>query len=230
MELDLQVVIEGEVVVVRSQVLLHASKVFREMLQTPMVEGVPNQMWLTNKSKAEFKVFWSVLSWETPVTQENAIFLSVWASEYDVQSLKKWCELCIMRMPITCDALNHAVFHKLADREAQCVSAISGDIRAYLDEITEMGSKMLPAAMERLWPSICEAARVQVPFPEGFTAGHTFWPFVVRACNSIPSEKAAPWPQQLHAKRADPIQQVIMEETDQGMPKEITESPLEQAK
>merc|ERR1712129_595984 len=89
-------------------------------------------------------------------------------------SMKKWCELCIMRMPISCTALNHAVLHQLADREAQCVSAISRDIRAHLDEITEMGNKMSSAAMQRLWPSICQAACVHVPFPEGFNAGLAF--------------------------------------------------------
>lgn len=217
-EPDLRVVIEGGEVAVYSQVLLRASPVFREMLQTSMVEGVSNQMWLAGKSKAEFEVFWSVLAWETAVTEENAIFLSRWANEYEIKGLKKWCESCIMLMPITCAALNHAVLHNLAEREAQCVSAISVDIRPHLNELQEMGSEMSPAAMEKLWPSICKAASVHVPFPEGFNAGHAFWPFVLRACHSVPCEQATPWPEQLHAGPASVEQPGILHESNLGVP------------
>merc|ERR1711920_624778 len=59
-----------------------------------MGERANKEIVLADKKRAEFDVFWQILQpcSNTKVTNENILFLSCWADEYQVNNLRARCE------------------------------------------------------------------------------------------------------------------------------------------
>ena len=98
---DLQVIVEEETFEAHTLILATVSPVFRQMLNTSMSEGLWTQVKLPGKSKEEFKEFLDILQPKTTtkLTEKNVVFLSCWADEYQVETLKTSCEEFLMKTP-----------------------------------------------------------------------------------------------------------------------------------
>jgi hypothetical protein len=98
MDPDLWIVIEGEQVPARSQILMDASAVFREML---LIDDGSEQIELKGERRGEFDVLWSVLLHRSQLSVENVMFLTVWADKYQIEGLKGRCEIFLVKdMPV----------------------------------------------------------------------------------------------------------------------------------
>ena len=66
------------------------------MLNTSMSEGLQKQVKLPGKQKDEFAEFWGILQpmISTELTKDNVAFLTRWADEYQVETLRTRCEKC----------------------------------------------------------------------------------------------------------------------------------------
>ena len=61
-----------------------------------MSEGLQKQVKLPGKQKDEFAEFWGILQpmISTELTKDNVAFLTRWADEYQVETLRTRCEKC----------------------------------------------------------------------------------------------------------------------------------------
>eukprot|EP00971_Amphidinium_carterae_P012141 239122-Amphidinium_carterae.1 len=124
-------------------------------------------MSLPGKKKGEFHFFLEAIQpfSEVRLTAETSQFLSRWADEYGVDGLKKRCEDVLMQEPVTVDHLLHAVVCNLCRRVEQCYGTIIANIHDYIDDLAALGASFPPEILQRLWPTLCQAAGVEEDMP-----------------------------------------------------------------
>lgn len=192
-EPDLAVDIDGEQVMVNSFVLMVASPVFRQMLQTPMEEHHTGEIKLPGKSRSEFAVFVDSLQLATmkPLTNESAVFLSVWANEYDVAALTEMCENhMIAHMPVDAntfeECFGHAMQHNLPRRASQCIAVAKKELPQFMN-IDRIRALIVSDSnlFKEVWPEICKAAGLAhtmgLQDPPAQEIIESMWPFVCTA-------------------------------------------------
>ena len=184
---DLSVVVEDEKFEVHSVIFAMVSPVFRAMLAAPMAERMNKEIFLPDKKKEEFRVFWNVLQpmSTTALTKDNAEFLSRWAEEYQVSLLKTRCEDFMMEhSKVDVAGVQHALRYGLPRRFAQCIREISADLPQHMDELTRLGKDMPEELLQRLWPSICEKAGIPLFDMPALEKVHSMWPFIEASVRS----------------------------------------------
>ena len=184
---DLQVIVEDETFEVHSLLLMLASPVFNNMLMAGMDEGFRKVVTLPGKKKSEFISFWKSLqplSTES-LTPENAIFLTAWADECQVDVLKARCEeYLVKKAPVDASSLKHAVTYNLEQRMKQCINVMTYDVAKYIDELEHLATEATKAQMEAFWPHICSAAQVKKCEMPPMSDLQSLWPFISAAVYS----------------------------------------------
>mmetsp|Transcript_45640 Transcript_45640/g.83577 ORF Transcript_45640/g.83577 Transcript_45640/m.83577 type:complete len:256 (+) Transcript_45640:77-844(+) len=160
---DLTIIFEDGTTCVSSMLLMYVSPVFRQMLNSGMIESQTRQISLPGKKKDEFLSFMKVIEpcSKTGVTVDTVGFLSRWADEYGVEGLKATCEDELMKQPITVVSLQHALECNLPRRTEQCYVAILKSLPTYINDLAGFGSSFPEPMLQRLWPAMCKAAGVE---------------------------------------------------------------------
>merc|ERR1712050_722184 len=98
----------------------------------------------------------------TELTKENVTFLSKWADEYQVETLKNKCEDYLIKH-VQVDAENwvHAHAYNLPRRQEQCFTQIQKTITDHLDGLAKLGLQIPAAMLQSLWPCLCDAAGIE---------------------------------------------------------------------
>ena len=195
---DLTVMVEDEAFPVHYLLLVLVSPVFGRMLATNMTEKQQKTITLTGKKKSEFKAFWDIIQpmTTTTVTKENVCFLSIWANEYQVDTLKDRCETLMMaQIKVSVEGFQHAIAHNLPRRAEQCKDKISGDLLPHLDALYSISAASAPQILGPLWPSICNAAGVELHLMPGIDMVLKMFPFIAAgvrggaACSKLETSK-----------------------------------------
>jgi len=184
---DLRIVVENEVVDVHSLILVMVSPVFRTMLAADMSEKESKQIVLPDKSANEFRTFWDILQplTATKVTTKNAVFLSKWASEYQIDSLKRSCEeFMLAQMPVDVPSLLHASLYGLSRRLEQCVREITEHVPAHLTDIEAALPNMSDDILQQLWPGLCSGAGLKRFDMPSSGVIRTMFPFIAAAARA----------------------------------------------
>ena len=196
MDHDLEILVEGEVVPVFSQIIMDASPVFARMLTSGLQECEEGRVLIRDKKKAEFELFVKHIdSRAPPITGETAPTLARWADEYQVKGLKRRCEDFFMTLPPGVGALRQALDYSMVRRRDQCMAYIVNEenIGNHAEQLSQFADE--PAVMQQLWPAIFKAVRLNPP-AEPITEDLTksaLWPIVVRALQVVRPNSMSSW-------------------------------------
>ena len=186
---DLKIVVDDGELEVHSVILEYASPVFAKMLSSAMKEGSGTSIQLPGKKFTELDTFYKELQLCTmkPLTKETAIFLTHWAEEYQVDSLKDKCEAYLLAsVPVTGQALHHAVKYGVHKRTKQCLDVMKGDLAKHVNDLEVLTEKGCEEHLKQMWPLILREGGLQPsPLPP---AEHvkSMWPFVAHALRTAP--------------------------------------------
>ncbi|CAJ1368394.1 unnamed protein product [Effrenium voratum] len=181
---DLKIVVDDGELEVHSVILELASPVFASMLSSAMKEGSGDSIKLPGKYKSELEAFYKALQLCTmeAMTPANAIVLSKWADEYQVEALKQKCDQFLVNQPVDGAALQHAVKYSLEKRRVNCIATMKTNIPKYVDDLQVLTSRECQEDLKELWPAIARAANLpaEIALPP---AEHqkSAWPFLATA-------------------------------------------------
>lgn len=196
-EADLDVVVEDETFRMCSFVLISASDVFAQMLESGMRESEEGRIRLEGKSKTEFqelRLHLDLRRGAAPpgVTDQNVQMLLRWADEYQIDGLTQRCEKFLLdkfgdifRKPDPVDTLRLAVEYRMQALQKKCSNVIAGDVYKYREALPQFSEE--PTVMSIALPSLFKAAGLQ---PSGRLGEATpmpkeYWPLVLRALEAM---------------------------------------------
>ena len=183
-EPDLKVVADDGEVMVHSLILMLASPIFEAMLKSPMQEGSAREIRLHGKTTHELAWFYKSLQTSTmvPLTKDIAMFLTRWADEYQMETLKNMCEdYLVSTVPVDASSLKHAVMYNLQKRSLQCITTMKQDVPKYADDLRVLAEAGASEHLQEVWPALCLHAGVQAfPMPSSHEVT-CMWPFLVAA-------------------------------------------------
>mmetsp|Transcript_110386 Transcript_110386/g.313200 ORF Transcript_110386/g.313200 Transcript_110386/m.313200 type:complete len:245 (-) Transcript_110386:321-1055(-) len=193
-EPDVTLVVEGEEFKVQSLILMMVSPVFRQMLTLEMDERRNRVIHLPDKKKDEFKVFWNVLQpmSQVLISASNAVFLSRWANEYDVEAMKSKCEDILCAGPVDFPLWQHAVAHNLTRLEGICARTITARLADHVGSMTALIGTVSEEILQKIWPHLCKQAKIEAVDMPTASAIRSFWPFISKAVRLGAAKDNAP--------------------------------------